>query len=110
MHDIDPLEQRMVKCPSCKGAGRPPLYDPLYDSPDLVCPTCSGTGEVLESEGEWAKRNARIARVLAKPTNSSASCRYIFAKCEHCGKIIGSDQCIAARLEAAAKEEQSNGA
>ncbi len=62
----------------------------------------SALSEALGVEGEaveLARLAGKVIPELAKRPN--ASCQYTFAKCEKCGKTIGSDECTNARIKAA---------
>lgn len=95
----DQLARRMVRCSSHIG---PSTKCRKYSAcgshkkslnPDLPC-------EQLEPAEVWAKRNARIAREVAR-TCHHVRTKGTFTPCKY--MPCDSEQCIAARLKAAAK-------
>lgn len=104
MPNYDPLAQRMIPCPDCKGRGKEIkghtqeglALTPVYGNID--CIPCLGDGVVSEPPEQWAERNARIAwEAVSRSPRVPCPDR----DCLNCD--LSDDECITARLLAAEK-------
>ena len=113
---MNELDRQEITCPTCGGSGMVPCIMPIYRAcyqvdyyevgGTTICPTCKGNCMVLESLESQVARLQEIARELAKHVGGRL-CDYerMAASCERCdSKPFGSEQCINARIETAARK------
>lgn len=93
----DPLGRKTVKCEACDGQGKPPNFDPIYDSYDLVCGACNGDGQRFETDSEYIARLEKLCEWLAKDAIEW------FHMDPFTGETFATETEIQARLEAAEK-------
>jgi len=100
-------ERQRMKCEKCGGSGMKAFADRMFldiaiGEGSALCPTCRGSGKVLESERAWALRCKGIARELAKNSITCELGETVGCK-ETCHYWHGKEPCIQARINAAAK-------
>lgn len=45
-----PADPREKLCPECHGEGTVPVVDGFYDNEFISCPTCGGSGRIVDDE------------------------------------------------------------
>jgi hypothetical protein len=101
------LTPKQIPCPTCGGSGTPGkvwVYDGM-DSILCTCLDCYGSGTVTEPLSDTLERVTKIARELANGMEI-AYChdQQGYDDCRDCkGYPSESEQCIAARIQAAAE-------
>jgi hypothetical protein len=113
---MNELDRQEITCPTCGGSGMVPCIMPIYRAccqvdyyevgGTTICPTCKGNCMILEPLESQVSRLQEIARELAKYTVPMicACNKNRLVLCTECPHALGSEQCIQARIEAAAKQ------